>query len=298
MIALLLGHPKARVGFAILIGFVLLGALGPWVVVDPLAYLARPHEPPSSAHWLGTTGQGQDVLAQLVGGTRVTLVVAFTVGVVVTVIGAIVGTTAAYFGGRIDDLLSLIINVFLVIPGLPLAVVIAAYMPASPFTITLVLVFTGWAWNARIVRSQALSLREREFVAAAIVGGESHVRVIVAEILPNMTSLLASCFISATVYALGAAVGLEFLGLGDIGMVTWGTTLYWANNDAALLTGAWWMFVPTGLCIALVGYALVLVNFVVDEVSNPRLRGEQHWRDVLGRTALTPMTATPVMRQP
>jgi peptide/nickel transport system permease protein len=246
--------------------------LGPLLVQDPLAFQGVPHSPPSAAHWLGTTGQGQDVLAQAVVGARVTLLVGFAVGILVVVVGALVGVTAGYLGGWVDDALSIFTNVFLVIPGLPLAVILAAYLPAGPVSLTGVLVVSGWAWNARVFRSQTLSLRGRDHVAAAVVAGESRIRIITHEILPNMASLLVSAFIGTTIYAIGAQVGLEFLGLGDVGAVTWGTNLYWAANDAALLTGAWWILLPTGLSIALVGFALTMVNFAIDEVTNPRLR--------------------------
>src|SRR5690606_38006772 len=119
---------------------------------------------------------------------------------------AIIGMAAGYFGGKVDAVLSLMTNVFLIIPGLPMAVVIAAYLPAGPLTILLVLVITGWAWNARVLRSQVLSLREKDFVSAAVVSGEGSMRIIFREILPNMTSLLMSGFINATVYAIGAQV--------------------------------------------------------------------------------------------
>jgi peptide/nickel transport system permease protein len=177
-----------------------------------------------------------------------------------------------------------------------MAVVIAAYLPSGPVTIALVLIVTGWAWNARVLRSQMLSLREKDFVLAAVVSGEGSLRIIFREILPNMTSILMSGFISATVYAIGAQVGLEFLGLGDVSLVTWGTNLYWASNNAALLTGAWWTILPTGLSVALVGFALVLVNFAIDEVTNPRLRGERSWTSLLKRHGLKASLSTPVMR--
>src|SRR6185295_12019504 len=177
-------------------------------------------------------------------------------GLSVIAIGALVGMTAAYFGGWVDDALSLFTNVFLILPGLPLAVVIAAYLPRGPATVGAVLVITGWAWNARVLRAQTLSLRQKDFVSAAIVSGEGAPRIIFREILPNMASLMVSGFIGATIYAIGAQVGLEFLGLGDVGVVTWGTNLYWATNDAALITGSWWTFVPTGVCVALVASAL------------------------------------------
>jgi len=291
-----LRNRQAAFGLVVLAGFALMTVFGPWLVGDPTAYVGVPLEAPSAAHWLGTTGQGQDVLGQTVAGARITLVVGFTVGVSVVFIGAVIGTAAGYFGGWIDDVLGLLTNVFLIMPGLPLIVVIAAYLPAGPVTITVVLIFTGWAWGARVIRSQVLSIRDRDFIAAAIVSGESHVRIILVEILPNMTSLLVSSFIGATVYAIGAQVGLEFLGLGDVSKVTWGTNLYWASNDAALLTGSWWTFVPTGLCVATVGFALAAVNSAVDELGNPRLRAHRAFDRALESAGLQKGPSTPVIR--
>jgi peptide/nickel transport system permease protein len=262
---------KAALGLAILAAMLLASLVGPLLVQDPGAFVGRPLDPPSAAHWLGTTGQGQDVLAQTIVGARTTLGLGLLVGAGVVAIGALVGGIAGYFGGRVDEVLSFIVNVSLVLPGLPLMVVLAAWLPAGPGSMAAVLIATGWAWNARVLRSQVLSLRRRDFVSAAIVAGEPPLRVIVAEILPNMASLLGSAMIGATTYAIGAQVGLEFLGLGDLGAVTWGTNLYWATNDSALLTGSWWTFVPTGAAIALTGFALALVNFGIDEITNPAL---------------------------
>jgi peptide/nickel transport system permease protein len=279
---------RVRIGVAILGSFALLAVVGPWIVGDPTAFVGRPHQPPSLAHWLGTTGQGQDVLAQTIAGARVTLAVGFAVGVVVVVVAAAIALTAAYAGGWIDDAMSVVVNVSLLIPGLPLAVVLAAYLPAGATTIALVLIVTGWAWHARVLRAQALAIRHKEYIQAAIVSGESALRVVAVEMLPNLLPVVASSFIGATTYAISAQVGLEFLGLGDPGVVSWGTNLFWAANDAALMTGSWWLFVPTGVCIALVGFALVLVNFGIDEVADPRLSA--HGRG-------TAWTATPVRRR-
>lgn len=262
---------QVRIGLAILLGFALLALIGPWLVGDPTAFVGKPHDPPSAAHWLGTSGQGQDVLAQTIAGARTTLAIGFFVGFVVVLIAAMVALTAAYAGGWVDDVLTVVANVFLLIPGLPLAVVLAAYLPPGATTIALVLIVTGWAWHARVLRAQALAIRQKEYVQASIVSGESALRIVAVEMLPNLLPILASSFIGATTYAIGAQVGLEFLGLGDPGLVTWGTNLYWAANDAALMTGSWWLFVPTGACIALVGFALVLVNFGIDQVADPRL---------------------------
>lgn len=286
---------RATAGGLILGVFLLVALFGPAFVGDPHALVGIPLQPPSADHWLGTTGQGQDVLAQLVVGTRSTLAVGFAVGLIVVFAGALIGLAAGYYGGRVDAFLSLLFNIFLVIPGLPLAIVIAAYLPSGPVTLGLVLVLTGWAWNARVVRAQALALRRRDFVAAAVVAGESDLRIITRELLPTMTSLLVAQVIGSTVYAIGAQVGLEYLGLGNVSSVTWGTNLYWAQNDSALLTGAWWTFVPTGLCIALVGFGLSLLNSGFDELTNPRLRLERTWRDRLAALGRKPTRSTPVV---
>jgi peptide/nickel transport system permease protein len=293
----LLADRRARVGFTLLGLSLAIAFIGSMFVHDPTDLVAKPLLPPSGAHWLGTTGQGNDVLAQTIAGARASLTVGFLVGFLVVAIGAIVGTIAGYFGGWVDDVLSMVINIFLVMPGLPLMVVMAAYLPPGPSTIAFVLVVTGWAWTARVIRSQALALRERDFVHAAVVSGESHWRIILWEILPNMSSLLASSFIGAAIYAIGAEVGLEFLGLGDVGQVTWGTNLYWASNDSALVTGSWWTFVPTGLAVALVGFALALLSNALDELGNPRLRGEDAFIKRLAGFGLRQGAATPVIRR-
>jgi peptide/nickel transport system permease protein len=266
-------RPSALLGACVLLLFALLSAFGPWLVPhDPTEFLTRPHQPPNAEFWFGSTGEGKDVFSQTIVGARITLLVGFTAGMLATVIGAVIGVLGAYFGGLVDEVVNFTINVFLILPGLPLAVVLAAYLPPGPMTLLLVLVVTGWAWNARLLRAQALSLRHRDFVLAAEVTGESGLRIIVFEMLPNLTSLVFSAFISASTYAIAAQVGLEFLGLGDVGIVTWGTNLYWAANSSALLLSSWWTIVPTGVCVALVGFALTLLNGVVDEIANPALR--------------------------
>jgi peptide/nickel transport system permease protein len=293
----LLENKRALVGLGVLGFFALVALVGPFFVGDPAAMVARPLSPPSWEHWLGTTGQGQDVFAQTIAGARTSLVIGFTVGFAQVAIGALVGTTAGYAGGVVDDVLTMLVNVFLIMPGLPLMVIIAAYLPTGSLTIALVLIATGWAWSARVIRSQAMTLRDRDFVLAARLAGENPLRIVTFEIVPNMTSLLTSAFIGATIYAIGAEVALEFLGLGDVSAVTWGTNLYWASNDSALLTGAWWTFVPTGACVALLGSALALVNSAIDEIGNPRLKTEHTFNDELKKAGLEPSLSTPVLRR-
>ena len=264
---------KAVVGVGILCVFGLLALVAPVLRPgNPAAFIADPSLPPSARFPLGTTGNGQDVLQQLLWGARVSLAVAFTVGACTTFISAAAGMAAAYLGGRGDALLTTLMNVFLLIPGLPLIVVLAVFLPPGAVTIVFVLTVTGWAWPARILRAQALSLKERDFIAASVVSGERSWRIVAQEMLPNMWSIVVASFMGSTVYAIGAEASLEFIGLGDVHQVTWGTMLYWAVNHADLEQGAWWTFIPPGLAIALIAFALTMVNFAMDEITNPRLR--------------------------
>ena len=257
-------------GAAILFVFIALALLAPVLYPDnPSKITGMASQEPDAEFWLGTTAKGQDVLALTIHGARSSLFVGLTVGFASTFIGILVGLASAYFGKFIDEALSLTTNVFLLLPGLPLLVILAAFLPPGLGTVILVLVVTGWAGSARVLRSQALSIRSKDFVAAAVVTGERPLRIMFGEILPNMASIVMGTLLACIIYGIGAQAGLEFLGLGDVSTVSWGNNLYWAGNEGALLTGSWWVFVPSGLCIALVAFSLALINYAVDEVTNP-----------------------------
>jgi peptide/nickel transport system permease protein len=228
---------------------------------------------PSAAHWLGTDLEGHDVFSQVVVGTRAVLVLAVVTGLVTTLIAMVVGVAAAYLGGLWDSTLNLVTDVLLVIPLFPLLIVIVKYLGQSGnLVLILVLTVTGWSYTARQLRSQAQSLRNREFLLAARVRGERSLYIICVEMIPTMTSLLLACFLGNALYAVLAGSGLQFLGLGDPNLVSWGTTLYWADSQGALQSGLYlWEIVP-GLCIALLGAAFSLLNYAFDEISNPALR--------------------------
>lgn len=269
----LLRNRKATLGVGILVLFAALALLAPVLAPgDPTAITDTGSQPPSGEHLLGTTAKGQDVLALTLWGARSSLFVGFLVGLAATLVGVTVGLAAAYFGKVTDDVLSLATNVFLLLPGLPLLVVLAAFLPPGTGTVVVVLVITGWAGAARVLRSLALSIRAKDFVAAATVTGEGAGWIMFREILPNMASIVMSTLLGGVIFGIGSQAGLEFLGLGDVSVVSWGTNLYWASNDGALMVGAWWAFLPSGLCIALVAFGLALLNYAVDEVTNPRLR--------------------------
>src|SRR5688500_8565512 len=267
--------PKLGVGLGLIIVIVLFGLIGPLFAGDPDAVRDMGLAPPSGEHLVGTTQTGQDVLAQLTYATRGSLQIGLLVGVMATILSAFFGIIGAYIGGFTDEFFSLFSNVMLVIPGLPLVIVIAGFVPADQrgaWTIAIVLAITSWAASARVLRAQTLSLRNRDYVAAARVAGEKPWRVITVEILPNLLPLLASQFVFAVISAILGEAGLSFLGLGASNSSTLGTMLFFAQNGFALQLNAWWWFVPPGLIIALFGCGLSLVNFSIDEIINPKLR--------------------------
>jgi peptide/nickel transport system permease protein len=265
---------KAAVGAGLLLFFFVLaifpGQIAPY---SPTDMNFTPSLGPSAAHWLGTTSQGQDVYSQLIWGARQSLIIAFAAGGLATVIAVAVGVSAAYLGGFMDGALSLLTDVLLVIPIFPLIIVIAAYLRSAGTTdMIIVLGLLGWSYGARQLRSQVLSLRNRDFLEAARVRGERSIYIISVEVIPTMISLIVATFLGAAVYAVLTAAGLQFVGLGDPNSLSWGTMLYWAQNNEALDAGMpLWAIMP-GVCVALLGAAFALLNYAFDEVSNPALR--------------------------
>jgi peptide/nickel transport system permease protein len=271
---LLLTNPKSCFGIVVFGGMVLAALLAPVLAQNPPdEIVALPGQPPNKDFWFGTTDQGYDVFAQVVWGARISLAVGAAAALLSTVIAATLGMLAAYAGGLVDDVINTMTNVFLVIPALPLLIVVYSFLPArGPLTMVLILGLTTWAVEARILRSQALTLRNRDFVEAAKVSGEGTWRIVFGEIMPNMVSRIAAGFLLVFYLSIIFAAGLEFLGFGDVNKITWGTTLYWAQNNSSVLQGAWWHFVFPGVALALAVAALVFINFGVDELANPRLR--------------------------
>lgn len=294
----MVAQPKAVIGLVILGLFLLMALFAPLIYPhDPSAYVGLAHQPPSTAHWLGTTGQGQDVWGQLVWGSRISLLIGFSVGIASTILGLVIGLISGYLPGLVDGLLNMFTNVFLLIPGLPLLIALASFLPQGMLTVMLVLTFTGWAYPARVFRSQMLSLREKDFVSASVVSGEGLTRIVFDEILPNMLSLVMSSLFGAVIYTIGADAGLAFLGFENVNIVSWGTMLYWASNSSALLQEAWWTFLPPGLCIALVSFATTMLIYAMDEVTNPRLRSEKEITRVLRQYHIGSNRSTPVVKE-
>lgn len=228
---------------------------------------------PSVAHPLGTNHAGNDLLSQVIWGTRISLTIGLATGLFVTILSLSLALVSGYLGGIVDDVITFLTNVMLVIPGLPLMIVIAAYITMKGvMPIVLILGLTGWPWPTRLLRSQVLTLKNRDFVRVSRSLGERTTFVVFREILPNMISIAMAEFFAASMAAILGEATLEFIGLGNVTVVSWGTILFWAQANGALLAGSWWWFLPPGICIALVGTSFVLINFAIDEISNPRLR--------------------------
>jgi peptide/nickel transport system permease protein len=290
--------PKAKFGVVLFGLFVLAAIIGPQVEpYNPGTQSALTMAHPSAQHFFGTTQTGQDILSQVLTGIRLTLELALIVGVIVTAASVIVGVTAAFLGGVWDEILSLITNVFLVIPALPLLIVLLGYLSQQGQTSTIVVLsILGWPWGARVIRAQTLTIRGRDFIAASRESGEKTWRIIVFEIIPNEVSLIAASFVNSVLYAIATSVALAFIGLTNVNSWSLGTVLFWAQSDGALTANAWWWFLPPGLAVALIGTSLVLLNTGIDELGSPRLRATRGTAKVAGHR-IWPTNPTPVLAQ-
>jgi oligopeptide/dipeptide ABC transporter ATP-binding protein len=296
-----LGPRKVRLGVAGLAAMLVIALLGPTIApYAPSATSGPSLAPPSWAHLFGTTLTGQDVFSQFLVGAGPSLLVGFVAAAISTLLSVLFGLLSGYLSGAVGESMSFISNVFLVIPTLPLLIVLGAYLPNAGYTaLALVIGLTSWAWGARVIRAQVLSLKSRDYILAARATGESVWRVLVLELMPGLIPVIAASFLFMVTYAILTEAGLAFLGLGDLTKWTWGTMLYWTQNDGAYLQGAWWWYVPPGLGIALVGVWLALINFGIDEYANARLRDTAPVRVsrlrslVRAAKALTKSTAVP-----
>jgi peptide/nickel transport system permease protein len=324
--------PKVLVGLVILGVFAVLAVLGRWMApynpntTDEKNWVQHVLVPgtgpgtgipanfyplplsPSAAHWLGTTVFAQDAWSQLLTSTQATLFVGLLAAAIATVLSILIGVSAGYLGGGADEGLSLVANVFLAIPGLPLLIVIASYVPAAGSSIVLVaaiIAVTNWAYTARTLRAQTLSLRNRDFVEAARVSGEGRSRIILVEVLPNLIPIVAASFLFTSLSAIGAYVVIAFLGLAGSptsyppGLWNWGEMLREGFANNALRSGWWWWWAPPGILIALLGTGLALLNFGIDEFINPRLRAAGLSRKAASKAGVSrrpKLGMTPVVR--
>jgi peptide/nickel transport system permease protein len=267
-------NTKLVAGLSLLLFLLLFAIFGPMLTDrDPFEFYEALGSPPSKEHWFGTTAPGQDVYAQFVYGMRSSFIVGAVAGTVAGVIGMAVGFAAGYFGGVIDEILSILTNVVLVIPTIAVLIIVSAYLSVGSLFWEAVLIgVTSWPWAARAIRAQTFSLATRDFVSLARLSGQGNWRIIAREIAPNMSSYLFLTFILLFGGSILIAATLDFLGLGPSEVMSLGLMLNVAVSNSALVLGMWWWFIVPGIGITAIVASLYIMNVGLDEVFNPKLR--------------------------
>ncbi len=264
-------------GLGILGVFILVAAVGPMFIVPASIEPATADGPllaaPSMAYPLGTDNYGRSMLALMVEGTRISLLVGFTAAMGTMLIGAGVGITAGYFGGtRVDTVLNGITNWFLVLPWIALAIALTAVIGPTLVNVIVVIAITSWASTARVVRSQALSVKERPFIERSRALGAGHGHMITRHVLPNVFPILFANAVLMIALAILSETTLSILGLGPADALSWGRIIDDSFSAGSLSAGWWWWLIPPGLAIMCVTLSFTMVGFALDEVLSPRLR--------------------------
>jgi ABC-type dipeptide/oligopeptide/nickel transport system permease subunit len=270
--------PKGAWIGGLILGLLLILALGaPWLSpYSPEARIGQPFQAPSSEHWLGTNDIGQDILSELIWGTRISLLIGTLSALLISFSGLLIGLVAGYWGGWADTVLMRLADVVLVLPFLPLSILLAAYLGPNLWNLILVLTLLGWARPARVVRSQVLTIQALPYVEAARACGATATHILRRHVLKAVVPLVAVQWVQAASSAILVEASLAFLGLGDPTQKSWGTILYYAQARSAFLTGAWvWWVLPPGLMIALAVFGFALIGLAFDEIANPRLRNKK-----------------------
>jgi peptide/nickel transport system permease protein len=269
-------NPRFTLGFSLLLGLYLFGAIGSLFVDPDRADMgANPlNQPPSLSHPLGSEGFGRDVFTLMVLGIPNTFKIGLLAGGVGMIIGALIGLLAGYRKDILDTLFSSIADVMLVIPALAILITMSAYVRVM--TVELMAVIVGllaWPLPARVIRAQTLSLRERLFVEVARLNGQNDFEIVFLQILPNLTAYLAAAFVGSVSTGILAAVGLEVLGLGPQLIPTIGRTLFHSFQYSAMFRGMWWWWGPPIATLAIIFTGLFLMSISLDKYANPRLKG-------------------------
>lgn len=268
-------NKMAMVGLITLSFFVVVAIIGPILVPFSTMEFGNATDimqPPSSEHLLGTDDMGRDVLANLISGARISLLIGAVATLISMAIGTLIGIASGYFGGAIDTMLMRFTDFFLVIPWLPLMMVLAAILGTSIWNIIFVIGITSWAGTARVVRAQTLSVKERQFVERTVSLGAGNWHIMLKHVLPNVFPLVFANTVLIASTAIVSETTLSFLGLGDTSMASWGMMLHYAFECGATGLGAYWYYLPPGICVILVVLAFTLLGYAFDEIMNPKLK--------------------------
>lgn len=271
---ILLKSPKFLTGFVILV--LVLGFVYTYPALnggDPFEMVGLSFDGPTGDHWFGTDNFGRDVLLELAVGAQTSLFVGLIAGLFAIGIGLVIGLLAGYVGGLLDNVLTTINNMFIVIPSFIILILISIGLNnRSSWLVGLIIGFTAWPWTARAVRAQTSSLRLRDHVNISKISGYGVSHIILADVLPYIASYVFMAFILQTANGILAEASISMLGLGPYNTISLGTMLNWAMMFSALGSGAWWAFIPPASLIALFTFSLFLINSGMDEVFNPKIR--------------------------
>lgn len=269
-----LASGRFRFGFLVFAGVLILAFAFPlFSATDPLDMTGMMFEDPSGEHYLGTDNFGRDILAELAAGTRSSIIIGVLAGTIATAAGLVIGLLAGYVGGWIDNLLSSVTNIFIVIPSFIILVLISVSISSRNFfTTALVIGVTSWPWTARSVRAQTTSLRNRDHVNMSKISGHGLARIIVRDILPYVASYVVMAFILQVASGIISEASLSMLGLGPQNTATLGLMMHWSVQFSGLANGAWWSFLPVVLMVSLITFSLNLMNTGLDQIFNPQIR--------------------------
>jgi peptide/nickel transport system permease protein len=223
-------------------------------------------------HFLGTDQLGRDVFSQLVIGVRVTIIIGFVATLITVIIGGVIGLLAGYYGGTADSILMRFTDVFFVIPSLTIMIILGSILPPSMYSLIIVIGIFSWPSTARIVRGQVLTIKERAYIERAKAVGGSNTYIITRHVLPAVAPLIVANTVLVTAYAILSEVVLDFFGLGDPSMVSWGTMLFQAFGSGAMTNNFWWWVFPPGIMVILLLMGVSLLGYAMDEIANPKLR--------------------------
>jgi len=262
------------IGLIIILIFVMTALAAPFIApyAPTATYVGRPFEPPSFKHFFGTDEAGRDVFSQIIYGSQISLLVGFAAAAVSTLIGTLIGITSGYFGGVIDTILMRITDIFLIIPMIPLAILLALFVGPNLFNIVILVGFLGWPGLARQIRAQILSLKELPFIEALRALGANNRRIVFFHLLPNISGLIFASMIGGSVGAILAEAGLSFLGVTDPRVMSWGRIVARSLGSGAIIRKAWWTLVPPGLCIAILACGFSFFSHGLMLLVSPFLR--------------------------
>jgi peptide/nickel transport system permease protein len=270
----LLKSPSFLIGISLFFLTICMAVFFPLFYHIDVRTMGAPMLAPSREHWLGTNHMGIDMISLLVRGLRSSLYVGFLAGIIATIVGTLLGVYAGFKGGWQDEVITLLTNIFVVIPQFVVLILISASMKEgrSLTLIAVIIALTSWTWSARAVRAQSSSLKSRDHIALARVNGNGTLSIVLYQILPYLLSYVFMVFIIQTASGIISESCISMIGLGPYDTVSLGTILNDAMRNEALSDGAWWAFVPATVLISLIVFAFYVINTSMEGVFNPRLR--------------------------